>query len=72
MFKKKYIPAHNCIFHVAKGKLTILPTIDFTPGDLLKTFDMSELHAKIKKIKLPDKINDISKTSVITIPTLAA
>lgn len=71
MLKKKYIPAHNCIFHVAKGRLTILPTIDFTPGDLLKTYKMAKLHAKRKKVRQPTKINDLSRI-LISIPTLAA
>lgn len=71
MLKKKYIPAHNCIFRVANGKLTILPTLDFTPGDLLKTYRMAILHAKRKKVKQPTKINNVPRI-LIEIPTLAA
>lgn len=70
MLTKKHIPAHNCIFHVGKGNLTIYPTIDFTLRDLLKTWKMAKMHAKRKKIKRPHKINDFDKC-VISIPTLA-
>lgn len=71
MLKKKYIPAHNCTFHVGKGNLTIYPTLDFSMRDLLKTWKMAKMHAKRKKIKRPEQINNWRKC-VITIPTLAA
>ena len=69
MLTKVFIPALNCKFHVARGGiLTIVPTMNFTPGDLIKTYKMAKLHAKLKKIRKLEKINDIKK--MILVPTL--
>ena len=58
MNKKKWVPGHNCQFNLAKGGLlTILPTVDFTVSDYIRTFDMVRLHAKWKKIKQPVAVN---------------
>ena len=54
--KKKWVPAYNCVFHLAKGGLlTIQGTPDFSTMDMIKTFKMIYLHAKWKKLKRPVK-----------------
>jgi len=71
MLTKIFIPAFNCKFHVAKGGvLTIVPTMKFTPGDLIQTYKMAKLHAKRKKLRKVETINDIKK--MMRVPTLTS
>ena len=53
--KKKWVPTNNCSFHLAKGILTIAPTLELTTKNLWQAFNMADLHAEKKKIKKFDK-----------------
>lgn len=61
MIKKQWIHGINCKFHLGKGgKFTVIPTSeDFSPHDLMRTYNMAILHARKKKIKMPVTMNRI-------------